>query len=729
MVSKRVVVGVLAGVLMMSLIAGPAAGRPQTDRMPASDRAARVAAALQDGREGPPAGPGTFSALPGQPGGRTTVTEILTGVRNRRDLGNWLGGMADAITATSGATVAIAAPRTDGDGEAVAAADEDETEFIPYSGSWAFAYPAGDLDGDGRGDVVTYHYDLETWTVSLEAARGDNGAVLWARDDDADGGLAWPLQEDLTGDGVADLLVFSLDILTDSFDECWQSDEDEDCWNNPWEATFTWTVGLVSGRDGSTLWTRGLDGWIRESINGRDSSDPVAVGMDEEFSYEFAGENVYVLPFFADLDGSGTPEVILNAMDVADRFTATDSFVHAPVARVGRWEGGWELVSATRASVIDGTGAQLHQVEQAGPGRISLLWPLVHPDGTADVVWERAVYADTYQECVYADLAGDLEYCPVDEYGDGGFEVEVLDGGSFEPRWAKTVEAYGAVWPVDGDLDGDGHSDIVIWTLNWESWEDRADLLSGATGDALWDGDVRIRGVLAAGPLDNVPGDDVVAVDYDWVYDEDSATYTMTVHFQRRNGVTGELLGQTSHTATDRPVDSGYDVEMLYATSGPDGSGDGALDLTVGKVVWQLREDEDDPDWFTFEFGDSSAVAESGATGEQLYAFADAGYRTLRMAGDFDGDGLTEAVQVGHDYDEGGATASFAPVRLVAGGAGPLWSDATTGDYVFYTWGSGAGAAAYRHVDTLSEANQWSTLVTALDGGTGAGRWSLTSRP
>jgi hypothetical protein len=734
MASRRVLVGVLAGALMMSLLAVPAAGAPRSQRVADGDRDGRVAAAVQQGRERLPSGPGTFSTAPGQPGGRATVTEILTGARNRRDLGNWLGAMADAIAATSGAEVAVAASGTDRSGGTVAAAghDEGEGEYVPYTGSWAETYPAGDLDGDGRGDAVTYHLDLETWTLSLEAVRGDTGAVLWQRDGRADGGLAWPLRQDLTGDGAADLLAFSLDILSDSFEECWESGE-EDCWNEPWEATFAWTIGLVSGRDGATAWSRNLDGWIRESFSGPAGSTPVTVEVGEERIYEFAGENVDILPFVADLDGTGTPEVILNAIDFSERFTATGDAVRSPLGSAGRWEGGWSLDSATRVSVISGSGAELHQLFDGGAGRIAVLWPLEQPDGAADVVWERSVYGDTQHECVYVDVAVDLEYCPTDDYGEDAFEVVVLDGASFEQRWAKTVDGYGTAWPLGGDLDADGRNDVAIWSIDWDTWQDRAELLSGATGAALWDEDVLIRGVLAAGPLDGAPGDDVVAVDYDDVYDDATDTYTTTVHFQRRNGATGALLGQTSHTAQDRAVDNGYDFEWLYATSGSDGSGDGALDLTVGKVVLEIREvedeDEDDPYWFTFRFGDSSAVAESGATGEQLYAFSNAGFGLLRMTGDFDGDGLSDAAQVAEGSDDEAATASFAPVRL-AGGAGPLWTDAAGGDYVFYTWGAdNGGAAAYRHVDTLSESNRWSTVVTALDGRTGTGRWSVISRP
>lgn len=720
MASNRVVAGLLAGVVMLSLIAGPAAGSPAADRTVQRDRASSMAAAAQELDDRLPAG--SFTTAPGQ-SGHASVTDILTGARNRRDLGRWLGAIADAIKATSGADVAVAAPRSTSDHDD----DEDEdAEPVAYGGSWAETYPAGDLNGDGHGDVVTYHIDLDTWTVSLEAASGDTGAVLWERAEGADGGLAWPLREDLTGDGAHDLLVFSLEILSDTFDDCWESD-DEDCWDEPWEATFRWTVGLISGPDGATAWLRDFDGWIRESYSEPGSSDPVAVGVDEEFTYEIAGENLDIVPFVADLDGDGTSEVILNAIDFADRFTASETFVRSPAGSAGRWEGGWSLVAATRVSVIDETGTDVRHLEDTGAGRIALLWPMTHPDGAADAVWERSLYPDTNHECVYTTILLYLAHCPTDEYGDPSFEIAVLDGRTFEQRWARTVEGYGGAWSMGGDLDADGRNDLATWSYDAETWEGRAEPLSGATGEALWGDDVVVRDVMATGRLNAAPGDDVIAIDYDESYQESTDTYTITVHFQRRDGATGALLGQTSHSAQDRPADGGWDVEYLYATVGADGSGDGAMDLTVGKIVLEIREMDsgsDDEYWFTIRWGDASAVAESGATGEQLHTFANDGFGMLLMAEDFDGDGLSEVVEAAYSYGDEDATASFAPVRLTD--TSPLWTDMASGAYVFHTWGDGG---VYRHVDSLDQSHRFSTLVTALDAATGTPRWTLTSRP
>jgi hypothetical protein len=710
MVMNRFVVGVLAGLVMAAVAAVPAAGAPATHTSEPPARESRRTAVA----ERLPTGPGTFVATPGERPQRDSVTSLLTGVATHRDLDAWLGSIATAITATSGGPVATATAPQAGE-------DPDEpVEDVPYSGRFAETYPAGDLDGDGHGDVVTYHWDVQTWRAVLEGRRGDTGALLWERAEDADGGLAWPLGHDLSGDGTADLLVFDLEILTDNLADCdW---EDDECWSQPWEATFAWTVGLVSGSDGQAVWTRSLDGWIMETVT-ETSGSPAPMVTEDQYSYGVDGENLDVLPFVGDLDGDGLPEVILNAIDVSERFSGADTYVGTPLANVGSWQGGYELESTTRVNVIEAGGTTERVLASAAGGRVALLWPLDQPDGSSDAVWEHSLYPETRFECVYADA---VEHCPVEEYGEDAVELVLLDGQTFTEEWSTSIGGYGLAWPAGGDLDADGRNDLVAWTLDFESFEDRTRPLSGATGQPLWDDGIVIRDVLTVGPLNSAAGDDVIAIDFPEPPDPlEEAPFT--VAFQRRDGRTGALLHETRYTATSEETDDGWSDQLLYATAGADGTGDGAPDLTVGTITLTEHETEDS---YWFEISSSSAVAESGASGEPLYTTAGDGLLLLGMADDFDGDGLAEAAEEIILSGEAEETVTLTTRRLTDTGA--LWTDEATGAFVFHTWGGdvdGDGASElYRHVDSVDAGRRVSTLVTALDGPSGATRWSLTSR-
>lgn len=716
MSSKRVVLGMLAGTLLLASAAGPAGATALGSDAGAAGARSAAASVLA---EHLPSGPGSFTAAAGQEAQRRSVTQILTSVRGHRDLDAWLGAVAEVIKTTSGADVATASG---------SAAEHEDNDDLPYSGAFAETYDAGDLDGDGRSDVVTYHWDVQTWQPVLEARRGDTGAVLWERSAGADGGLAWPLGEDLTGNGTADLLIYDLEILTDSWEDCdWDTD---DCWEQPWEATFRWTVGLVDGSAAEAVWSRSLDGWIRESYEVSGES-PAPLLHDDQFSFALDGVNLGVIPFVGDLGGDGLPDVILNEIDLTLRVEGRDTYAWTPVGGGGTWEGDYSLESTTRASVTSATGDATPVMAEGGTGRIALVWPLTHPDGSTDVVRERWLEPSSHWECAYADVVvTGAQLCPVDEQdGQHGFELALLDGRSFAEQWSTTIHGWGMAWPLGGDLDADGRGDIGTWRVDVETWQDDAQPLSGATGAALWD-DVSMRDILTVGPLNDAPGDDVIAIDYDESYSQVDGSSSFTLYLQRRDGSTGELFAETVHTVEDGPTDDGFAWSWLYVTSGEDANGDGMLDLTVGTVTEVVHDDGEE---WSMEYGGSRAVAESGPTGEPLYIVESAEALFLFLADDFDGDGLTEAVEEtvtaqGEEWDEW--TVTFTPRRLTDGTA--LWRDEATGSYVFHTWGGDAdgngSGEVYRHVDSMDAQRRFSTVVTALDGATGTGRWSLQSR-
>jgi hypothetical protein len=157
----------------------------------------------------------------------------------------------------------------------VPAADESASEEV-VADAFAVAVPAGDLDGDGRADVLTYA-DEPDGGLLLVARRGTDGALLWGRPlEAATGSLAYAVQRDLTGDGVDDLL---LDELSFTGQERHQEGP------TSYEYTYTGTVrhgyGVVSGADGSTTWSREVAGALTESLTYR--GDPLGLAGDVRY--------------------------------------------------------------------------------------------------------------------------------------------------------------------------------------------------------------------------------------------------------------------------------------------------------------------------------------------------------------------------------------------------------------------------------------------------------------
>lgn len=104
-----------------------------------------------------------------------------------------------------------------------------------------------DLDGDGRADYVSTTFEIAqpwpTFQVSVQVHSGADGSVAWSRV--LPGGTSGPnrIVDDLTGDGVPDVVVKTVDIAIPN-------------------GSF---LTLLDGADGTTVWTTAfqhLDAWL-----------------------------------------------------------------------------------------------------------------------------------------------------------------------------------------------------------------------------------------------------------------------------------------------------------------------------------------------------------------------------------------------------------------------------------------------------------------------------------
>ena len=683
--------------LVPFVVAAPA-GAASGERAPRSR-----SAALSDARarvDDPSA------ALGGRAAQHQSVTQTLRSVRDHADEAAWVGAVARLIE-----------QRTDSDVASTSEPVEDDEG--DYTGSWGSAVSGGDLDGDGRDDVLMYHRDFQSESLLLEGRRGLDAAALWERTVAGDESIAWSLDEDMTGDGRADILELTLDIIEEGSGGSCEGDEaDEECSSGEYSATYRWALSLVSGSDGTAAWTRTYDGEVTERYS-EEWNTTAGVVYRDKIVYEISGTAIGVLPIVADRDGGGS-EIVLDVFDVREHFESEGRGAYARFVGAGTSKGTYTFNAVTEAAILDAaTGVASTTFREDSSGMFAVLYPISRPGGD-DLVWERSLIPARSGECVHGDafVVYDSQ-CLVDDEGPG-VRLTILDGGTLEAAWSRDFEGWGASFPVGGDLDADGLGDLVLFLDTDENWGTQ--FLAASKGTTLWTAQV---GYIGVGPLDAVPGDDVITVSYSseypddptglgWLISDGEETYVETMTIERRNGSSGTAFLSETRSATS----SGSTWAFPYAAGGSDGDGDGAPDITLGTIV--IDESSEDEDWTVTG---RDAVAQSGATGKVLYEAA--GGALLLPESDIDGDGLAEIAQTTGDSN----TSTYTPVRLADGVA--LWSDVSAGDTFYVADGNidgEPGIDVLRH-DDVRQDRRMQTIVTSLAGRTGAPRWSFGSRP
>jgi hypothetical protein len=547
----------------------------------------------------------------------------LTAVRDHSDTRAWLRSIADATRAAAGPAgmmqPLLLAPPPEPD---------DDAEPEPAE-PWAYALPGGDLDGDGRADVLTYSTDGTDFVV--EARRGADGDLLWSLPFDADAAFVLPLGRDVTGDRVDDLWLQHF-AFTGS--EQHEAGPDGETWT--FSARLERTYGVTSGLDGAPLWSRQADGELVETL--RTSWTAAGVAYDSEYQLRSTNVAVLALPS-ADVTGDGLDDLVVSEidLDIDEHVSGVDALV-AGAAQVQA-----TLRSSTRGLLVGGATGDVRMAREAtGQPAISLLLPVGHVVGSpaADLGWVTTSAGDLDLVCAGALVVGT---CLDPSETAGSVALDLVDGASGETAWSSTVPGFwGWIGRLGADVDADGTDDLVAEV---DSETSSLVVLSGRSGSRLWEASSSGFPPFLVGIGRGAQG--LVAVVADVVFvrgDLADPGGRLEVLLERRDARTGTVLTRERRPAPVAGVEPGaggtYQYMSVFVGGAPDGDGDGADELYVGFTSEAASYDAQG------ELVDSAARSQVRyddlVSGRQLYAESTDDVRVLLPTADLDGDGLLD---------------------------------------------------------------------------------------
>lgn len=374
-----------------------------------------------------------------------------------------------------------------------------------YGTGFLSSIALGDLQGDGVVELVAPARNGRLYVYrgdGLDA--GDGTPVLWSSD--LPGPAAEPALADITGDGNADIVVtgyngafaFRHDGLL-----LWQQ-PDVKSWYSDGGGIYGWNGAAIGNLDGAgapeiviAAWDDALyvldnDGNVLDSVpvgprvtsplladitgdglldiivaEGHtlsvytfDATDGLQLAWDYTLAETTVRSGTYGSPAVADLDGDGSPEIIINWGPRIEALTAggdllwssymgSDSYYYPSPVTVGDATGDGQVNIITASAIHGGFWVNGHN--------------LMVLDATGELVWEQVLDDSTSSASGVAaqDLDGDGVWEILWNGAGDGFVI--MRGSDGKRLFNEPFTASGTIidYPSLGDVDGDGVADVV----------------------------------------------------------------------------------------------------------------------------------------------------------------------------------------------------------------------------------------------------------------------------
>ncbi|NQE45057.1 hypothetical protein C5S31_03415, partial [ANME-1 cluster archaeon GoMg2] len=480
-----------------------------------------------------------------------------------------------------------------------------------------FAFPVGDLDGDGLDDVIIIKEkkDLTEKAEKIIAKKGSDGTFFWEETVNASGSGYCNIYAycagDLDGDGLNDVIVIKS-----------QSD---------WVAgTDREEILVKKGKEGTLLWNRSLSG-ITCDIGVYCAGDLDGDGLDDVILSEWQqGADTSTAKIVANKGKDGT--LIWDEL-VGTREYFTYDWADCP----GDLDGdGVDDVIVTEWYYNESSDTEMAKVIVKRGTNGTHLWEhavTVSEDWTCDI--------ETYCAC---DLDGDsladviITESQFDEVTESETKkVIVKKGIDGTLLWEKTVngtDMSSILAYCSCDLDGDGMDDVILNERDYnESLDTETAKLTakkGTDGTPLWNQSVTINGTYncffwshCTEDMDGDGMDDIIVEEF--LYNE--ATDIETERVIAKKGIDGSQLWVESINGTACYI-------RAYLTCDLDG--DSLVDVVV--TEWANKSTGTEM---------AKAIAKKGTDGTALWTESVNGtecHIEAYLAGDLDGDGLEDVI-------------------------------------------------------------------------------------
>jgi hypothetical protein len=596
--------------------------------------------------------------------------------------------------------------------------DEPEAEPEEIEGTFAYASPVGDLSGDGLDDVLTYEVTLPEERILTRALTGTDGAELWALDltDTADA-VGFPAG-DLDGDGAGDLVLASLRILTEHrFTFCRRGG----CWEES-RSTYEWTVGGRSGRDGRLLWSQAYPG--REHSRYRFNDDDFEANLDATnvAVLPFASDD-------HDGDGGldlvvDALDVRLTAREERDTTLlvlaeSSGEFQLRATTRAAVVSGASGAPIATRTAEEAPRIALLVPSGQlVGDATGDLLWEATVFTDSSYHCRQTLILEECDDPVESFSVAHDLEaidgatFLPAWRAAEAGF-----------------LDVFAFPLDADLDGDGAGEL-VRLEVHRGDRFFFRTTVLAGATGAPLWAADDAhfFPFPVVAGTYDDALGADLLFATFLFEDDDPGAITVELSRVDGVTGAplfaTRRVLRPVEGTH-----DETFGFAFVAPLGDTDGDGRDDVDLGALAEAFDYEFAPLDGGFSETRTSGSVALVESAATGDEIHAFRREGFALLDPADDLDGDGRADVFDVTfpEDYFDEDAQRPVTGLRLSP--AAPLWTlslEVFSEDLITAGDQDGAAGAELLLSELTVADSRASVTVTSLSGATAAPRWSFT---